>query len=1276
MTSRLHRIFLIDGKTSGVVTSGMACELDPRGGAAITGSNGVGKTTSLQIIPLFMGCAPRRIVTAGSTKKPMIEFMLPHETSAIAFEYEREGSDELKMVVIRRQGTATPEYRFFNSGFREDLFIQPYGVGQMKLLDDAESVRAAGLLGIAVEGKLNTTEYRHVILRDKSLNKDASHINRLMLEYSFARRNLRQFEPLMAAIARDKVNFRDLKAVAVSMIYDAVGVASTGQKLVLKTMRTQIELWVKNRDACAKAFVLSPRMTKLRADIDALDAHRASMRSLRADVHALQLITAALKVRLEGEVEGLHAKRGLALREEQDTLATLNAALETQEVDARRLKEELEEMKGRQARFEREDVLLWVERVRELPQLLEQVAQVQQQVDLTKSTADGIVRKIEAELADLRQATAEHLGVMEAGKTAPNEAHGLALSRLGQREQAERLARTQEQRAAETAVQVDLDQAVQDAATANAQMGSMALSAEDQTKIDGVAQLLEQITAELETARRAHSVSRNTVHAEQIAVNEAGHTQRSSAVAARSAADALEAARREQAPKAGTLLAALHAHPDAGWRTGLSRVLDPALLARMDLKPSGPVQKTDPNAILDSDLAEDGSMFGWSLNLDQIAVPAWADAGLASQALSEKAAAAAAADSALKQADLDLDRLAKALKVSESKLAEHEAIVGIADRKKVEQTGAWRHAKDSAAVRLREAAEEARKACAKLEEVIKHKRAARDQLRQTHQATEQTHQALISAERAKLTADLAGALRSIDDQKTKFKAQREVAEAELNSERERRLKEGGVDVTLLERLEVNLKALRVQVRECEAHKSLVESWATWLKDEGALRCKQLADLHDKARQGVEGCHAAVKRHKAAMDVSKRDHGAKDAQFTSRMSTLANDVERLGLMDDRLVDFAPQMTSLVTAETPVSMVEGQVNNACKDQGTRFNEVTTNAQTLENMLVTGQGAVSDLVSGYVHHHGDGDRHGAVDRARLLCEAFGKIAEQIVAQLNRELSTILETLDAFRNRIATYKRAIDNFNKTLQAGIQGVVGTFDRLKGFEINVVSTFENKIAFLKQANELPRLLMENRETLYLTPRNELPKASTAEVLKAVMATLGTNGLEIDLEEYITLSGTTNDAGNLKPFHDEEGLQNLSSTGITALALITLLAGLMNIVRGSDDIYVPWASDEVGRFDAVNFALLMEMLKNNKIDVVTASPELSAAAYGHFAHRYLFKPESVWAVFKGSNQELEVINRARLEEAGEDLDEEAAEAEADAGPGLDRASPAIEETEPA
>jgi hypothetical protein len=75
--------------------------------------------------------------------------------------------------------------------------------------------------------------------------------------------------------------------------------------------------------------------------------------------------------------------------------------------------------------------------------------------------------------------------------------------------------------------------------------------------------------------------------------------------------------------------------------------------------------------------------------------------------------------------------------------------------------------------------------------------------------------------------------------------------------------------------------------------------------------------------------------------------------------------------------------------------------------------------------------------------------------------------------------------------------------------------------------------------------------------------------------------------------------------------------------------MLNMIRGTDKIYIPWVSDEVGKFDPQNFHTLMKMLKDNHIDVVTASPKLTISEFRHFARCYRFGDQGSIAIYAPS-----------------------------------------------
>ncbi len=121
-------------------------------------------------------------------------------------------------------------------------------------------------------------------------------------------------------------------------------------------------------------------------------------------------------------------------------------------------------------------------------------------------------------------------------------------------------------------------------------------------------------------------------------------------------------------------------------------------------------------------------------------------------------------------------------------------------------------------------------------------------------------------------------------------------------------------------------------------------------------------------------------------------------------------------------------------------------------------------------------------------------------------------------------------------------------------------------------------------------------------------------------------------------------GEIRHSSREADLEHISSTGINAIILISLLVCMLNMVRGKADVYVPWISDEVGKFEPGNFKGLMDTLRESCVDPVTASPKLLPAEFRHFERRYVFRDRGVIGLFAPAvtrNGPIPTNGRARM-----------------------------------
>lgn len=148
---QLSRLILIDSYTPGRIS-----ELPLVGGTAITGRNGRGKTTLLQLNSAFWGERPDRIVRAVSNKLNFSRYYLPRVTSFVVFEYWR---DDVACcsVLFADDGGDGVQYRFIRSAYLRELFVSDDGKSIVHSNNLAERMK---LKGVYISRKMALDEYR------------------------------------------------------------------------------------------------------------------------------------------------------------------------------------------------------------------------------------------------------------------------------------------------------------------------------------------------------------------------------------------------------------------------------------------------------------------------------------------------------------------------------------------------------------------------------------------------------------------------------------------------------------------------------------------------------------------------------------------------------------------------------------------------------------------------------------------------------------------------------------------------------------------------------------------------------------------------------------------------------------------------------------------------------------------------------------------------------------------------------------------------------------
>lgn len=1218
MSSRLRKLYLVNCKTSGGKSSGRISEIDPRGGAAITGANGAGKTTTLQVLPLFFGYSPGQMSQQGENREAMLRFILPHPESAVVFEYQR--GDELQDVchiILRRESNAdVGEYRFVQGPINFELLVAKHGADQSIFLDDEGTRDAAMRLGLGdgFSAKLKLAAYRSVILNVPGTGKDDIHRRQLAQRFSFSHQRLTNLDRLVAAIVKEHLNFTDFSDVVAQIVMDQLGVSahrSAGNKaLQLRQSKQQIEQWLRDRDAVERALKLDSEVQKLREVTSQFRSLEMALGGKRADCLKLTSLNEAEATEASNAKDALNERREQAEEHFKERKTVLEHNIRLAEEDEKGKSNRHRTLRNRRDYLEESDAQGWAQKTLELSGLEGHEQSLDSLVKTLSNVAAGVENDYAEKLRAVDQETSLRVGEMRKEFEQITKLVNGEISTLEDQERSnlEELEPMWSGQTDEAAQQVET--CIRDEVQAQGQLQRPRIDEALETRLqeareaNGV-RLNAVIDAGRDVSRAREAF--NTAEKQWRQAQEVHKSQREQLFNAQSN---LAAIREKLQPPAGTLHAALLNSGDEEWKNSLAKVISEDLLLRDDLQPHK--------------VADEALLYGWGLNLENIERPGWVDQEALHQQLEEASRAVEVATGRLEEARLAFAEAEDARSQAQDAKNQAEANEGILQKKSSESVAQLKSIEEAAASALKRVKEDAKRAVdiakqalqeAKATQLAVKGRIERERAEKREEFSQQRQQARARGERKK--AEVGGRIEAFE------KHQEEVKKAIIQT-RDQELNAKGVDTEKLSKFRKELQELRAEIRTIQEKAPIVREWQDWLREQGPINLVDAKVALDRAKEHVEQRQLEMKAADETYRTEKAKFSSEEIEIDRRISKVNGELSILRGLAAELADFAKYGLSAMTINDLAGALKADVHLLLDDYAKKRQAMRTKLEQLERSLTEGESSTKDFVLGVLREVANDAKD--QDRAAALARVYDRIRTDVLLNVNTSLKTMLENIASYRQTIWDFESEVRKFNSKLQTGLSLVSRRFSRFSDFKVSVVTDFD-KIDFIGKLKVLDAAIRDHRDRNVATYTIEPPPATTAHALRAFMTALDKGSLELNLGDHITLSGSVVDDGVFKQFHSDKELEKISSNGLTAIALISLLSGLMNVIRGQNEIYVPWPTDEIGRFDGSNFQRLMEMMAENRIDPITASPALTPASYSYFKHRYVFKPGGVIAEYR-------------------------------------------------
>ncbi len=1195
---QLRQMVLINAGTNKNVPSARITAIDPRGGAAVLGANGVGKTTTLRLLPLFFGYLPSKLATGASGPSGTIRFLLPNDTSAIAYEYQRGDGGDLRLAVLRRRtdDENAPVYRIYRSGFDERLFVKD-GL----FLTDAESQDQANELGIESTKMLSSPEYRSVILRSSNPLKD-KRLRDYRVEHSFGPNSLDLLDRLMGAMLMDKVDLNDIVQVAISRVQTNMGQSEHG-KIPFKQKTSQIEDWVSLRRACEEAIQLAPKVAEQRDAIEKYAKLESTLRGLYWNVSNLRDLKQSAKKEAAESLTLLNTGRAAEIELETTDRNALEALVSERNGEALAAATLSSELGAKWERFVEQDAAVWQTKILNEPALLEKKERLGTRIGLTTAAMTEVVKGFDELKNTATKATAEIVKGFEAKKTGPREEYDASVEKINSQEVVssnearnwfEKKASDLSQTITQKSIELGGWQATANRPQADKRFVDALRSANEALLSHGRSLNSAQQNLAVKTAAQVTAIAAFQ-HQEEVV-----RQMRSKLSIAETEFDNVQAL---ASPAEGTLLRALRNHPNDHWKSNLAKTLNEELLKRSDLAPE----------FIE---LESSTLYGWGLHLDQVSTPAWADDEASRAAIQVALDKVSTAKAHLQSALSALETSSEAVKTAVADLNHAKGELAICEG----QADTLDITKEQAEQELSNATRDAGTRAAEKVEELNAELAALNRDLAGVESDKSARLASIQREyndlrNAALVARNS-ALKQIDQAIEKAERELQSELTSLDEQVEKRLADSGVDVEGLSGLQKELEDVKDELRQIESHKPLVEAWEEFQAKGGIASVSAARDVAKQAGDRAE----ASRRDLNAFDDKVRN---RNRQFNTDVEALERRISELEIeansLDHLLSSFDGRpayVQPTTTLKDKADVLRGQVEEARSDIDLVMVGIRTRHNHISGKLLSGHKQLGKFVENWLSQ--DTARMGSdIGQAIALCQCHGQIGAEVIRPNNLELKTIFANIDALHNTLLNFKTEVGRVNRQIQDGLSGVT-CFERISDLKLRIETTFED-LGFYTKLKKMAELIKNYQSSPAYIDDRELAPREIASALGDFSSVLGRDGsLEINLGAYITVGGSVVDNGTLREFKRQSELEAISSNGLTSLVMITLMIALVNTMRGSDPVYVPWLTDEIGDFDKGNLKALLQMLKDNRIDFVTASPSLDLMQRGYFARRYLFE----------------------------------------------------------
>tara|TARA_R110001583_G_C5670239_1_gene410769 strand:+ start:3867 stop:7595 length:3729 start_codon:yes stop_codon:yes gene_type:complete len=1186
----LHNTF-ITGKT---------VRLPCAGHTNTSGDNGAGKTSALNLIPIFYGKEPDRLIQRTADKLSFLDFYLPHPSSLIAFEYLREDGPRCAVMYRHSAGTNKLVYRFISASFAESFFMDP--IREMLLQGSAVSdvISEIKFLGVGCSKQVDViTEYRAIIQNDKRLltkgGRNTAAFRRMAQEYCLGHSQARMshLDEMTTALLKRSEMFGKFKAMISSTMFEDI------------YMREKPEF----RDKTIVDNIRS--LNEFRAHqpsiIDCVSTHRERLSTIALIVsNAVNLATRVatekdvLKALKEQRADN-NAKLGVARNEYESEMSELRIELNT----AKRLQDttndELNDIYEAKDKWDGLDIINKRIQFERLPSLRDQHLRAQETLRLLTEQHSSLENELSHALNKLERQHNKDVTRMMADVSTTRDKRDEANSRYETQRDAIRRSQEDDLEAYATGPDSNrLESLKKKYWVTDAESRSVPITAEDQEEIRRAEMVVEDAELTLDSAEQSFHEAHDVVQQENKLHQQAVDRVDAAAKELRQTEQRCAELRAQVAPDDKTLLAALR-REDPAWAESLGRVIQPQLLQRKDLSP-----------VYDASCE---TVFGWTLDLTKIDTPDFAQSESVLRAKLDKAEldmqnGRGTKDAAEKNAAAALRRLKDAKKKADelqlqAKQAQQHKSEAFADLNQTRSRVKAAQEKRAEAIK------------AKLSGIESERDSLEAQIKQNLHAIkvrgEEQVQELLSSHSITIS-ELDSKLGALNKEKADLERDFAIDKKRIRDAFDEKYRAEGVDPRTIKAAREDCEQRELLISEVEGYGSLIDRYNDWLKRDWE-RIGTLSAMLAGAKRDMENAEQQISR--------------KELAYRSLKADLEADIKRTGVRVQELADIIDAADQLLSS-IDITFPGGQHQDESDTSTTLLVEKLTNLSSQESELRKRVDQRVQSATGLIQRFSDSRIFNAWEQliaARKLHSQYDEFSQNFRLEQPDDLLSLLE------DQIPQIEEILIEDIRAVGNSIHEYYGTLKLLNSQVSRVTSDLKRKI------NTNQRISSFSDITVRITSRVEgddywqplvafneewmkwqsemdrgLPSDSLIDTLKVASDALQEAKISQDVNSLVDMEISMVENDRHIRIRNDRDFNDSSSNGLSFLAICVVFIGMSRYLCPDRTIQLTWPIDELAVLSPNNVARLFAMMKEENIAMFSAFPSADPNMLRHFDNR--------------------------------------------------------------